>query len=355
MAPTSRVAFLVVCSLQLSNSLLALPSRTTPATGGRDQRRPGAEVTSAGKEAGLRADTQASLRANVGDGLRNGLASGLASATCKTLLHPFDVVKTVEQASKAKIGMVKAMRQVARESGSTALFTRGLDVTLIGSVPSIAVYFGAYQFFKKTLSVAMGPQWRHAAVALSAALANSIAAFFRVPAEIVKQRVQAGLHRNAAAAVRDIYREGGLGAFLELRSVLAQMMRDIPYAVVMLVVYEGLKTAVIEREHACYHTATVLPDAGGKQAAGWRFMRRRLKRAETSTESTRASGSGGEAKCESDAQRGGVRKRMVESSAMQGLQASLWRPRPLRGLLREDVCLLCVCLCVCVCVCVCSL
>ena len=37
--------------------------------------------------------------------------------------------------------------QVSEESGSLSLFTRGLDVTLIGSVPSIAVYFGAYQFF----------------------------------------------------------------------------------------------------------------------------------------------------------------------------------------------------------------
>jgi len=37
--------------------------------------------------------------------------------------------------------------QVSEESGSLSLFTRGLDVTLIGSVPSIAFYFGAYQFF----------------------------------------------------------------------------------------------------------------------------------------------------------------------------------------------------------------
>ena len=49
------------------------------------------------------------------------------------------------------------------------------------------------------------------------------------------------MHRNAAAAVRSIYygKPGGVLAFVEFRAVIAQMLRDIPYAVVMLVVYEG--------------------------------------------------------------------------------------------------------------------
>ena len=33
-------------------------------------------------------------------------------ALLQTLLHPFDVIKTVEQASKTKLGMVQAFKQV---------------------------------------------------------------------------------------------------------------------------------------------------------------------------------------------------------------------------------------------------
>ena len=314
------LAFLVVCSLELSRSSGALPSRAALPAGGWEQRRPAAKAMGAGQEADRRADT--SLRASVGDGLRNGLASGLASATCKTLLHPFDVIKTVEQASKSKIGMAKAMQQVSQESGSMALFTRGLDVTLIGSVPSIAVYFGAYQFFKRTLSAAMGPPWMHAAVALSAALANSIAAFFRVPAEIVKQRVQAGLHRNAAAAVREIYREGGLRAFLELRSVLAQMMRDIPFAVVMLVVYEGLKSAVIARDLSRREASATRANVGVEADCGRRLSQDRTTPTTTTPPIARGGTEGGELERECAAQ-GKGRGRLAGSSAMQGLQASL--------------------------------
>ena len=233
--------FVLACWL-VAQSLALVPADMRQRHAGTvADRSPGLERSRTGFARSIDA---ARLRAHVGEGLRNGLASGLASATCKTLLHPFDVIKTVEQASRAKIGTLQAMKQVAAESGTLSLFTRGLDVTLIGSVPSIAVYFGVYQFLKQVLSLRMGPAWKHTAIALSAALANSIAAVFRVPAELVKQRVQAGLHENALAAVVSIHREAGLLGFLELRSVVAQMMRDIPYAVIMLVLYEGLKTVV---------------------------------------------------------------------------------------------------------------
>ena len=235
-APLRTLVMTLACWVALSNSLAAVPGRQGSKQLPQCRRDP-----NSGREAAARAGVQSNMR----DGLLNGLASGLASATCKTLLHPFDVVKTVEQASKAQIGMLQAMRQVRSEFGTMALFTRGLDVTLVGAVPSIAVYFGVYQFFKRLLTLHMGPAWKHTAVALSAALANSIAAFFRVPAELVKQRVQAGLHPNALNAVSSIYSQGGLGAFLELRAVIAQMMRDIPFAMVMLVTYEGMKASLI--------------------------------------------------------------------------------------------------------------
>ena len=32
----------------------------------------------------------------------------------QTLLHPFDVIKTVEQASKQKLGMMQAIKKVCR-------------------------------------------------------------------------------------------------------------------------------------------------------------------------------------------------------------------------------------------------
>uniref|UniRef100_A0A7S4PML0 Mitochondrial carrier protein n=1 Tax=Guillardia theta TaxID=55529 RepID=A0A7S4PML0_GUITH len=186
------------------------------------------------------------------EGLKNSLASGLASAAGKTLLHPFDVIKTIEQRSHEKLGVWEAGRRVVKESGFCSLFTRGLDVTLIGSVPSTAVYFGVYQFLKRKFTQQLGLEYKLTAVALSASTANFIAAFFRVPTEIVKQRVQAGMYPDATSALKLIFADGGFLAFFELRSVMVQVFRDIPYAVVMLLTYEILhslfRTNVFETE-----------------------------------------------------------------------------------------------------------
>ena len=111
----------------------------------------------------------------VREGLKNGLASGLAAACAKVLLQPFDTVKTVQQvgfiiykpidkrvrwlkcyhpllqATKGSLGMIEAGQQLVARKGAGALYS-GLGVTLVGSIPAVSVYFGVYQFSKKSLA-----------------------------------------------------------------------------------------------------------------------------------------------------------------------------------------------------------
>ena len=70
--------------------------------------------------------------------LKNGLASGLASACSKSILHPFDAVKTLQQNNEGDLGMGEAAVQLMRRGGALALYT-GLPVSIIGSVPAVAV------------------------------------------------------------------------------------------------------------------------------------------------------------------------------------------------------------------------
>lgn len=69
-------------------------------------------------------------------GLKNGCASGLATMCCKTALQPFDTLKTLQQASKAKVGLLGTSSQLVRAHGIFALY-RGLGVSLVGSVPAM--------------------------------------------------------------------------------------------------------------------------------------------------------------------------------------------------------------------------
>ena len=142
--------------------------------------------------------------------MKNGLASGLASSCSKTVLHPFDVVKTLQQSSVATLTMYQAAMQLLARGGPATLYA-GLLVSIVGSVPSVAVYFAAYQFFKahllllfadakkQPLSSGGAPAYMvdgrtAAAIAISAALANCVAACLRAPCELLKQRLQACPH-----------------------------------------------------------------------------------------------------------------------------------------------------------------
>lgn len=179
------------------------------------------------------------------EGLKNGCASGLAAACAKLLLQPFDTVKTLQQANKGSLGMVEAARDLVARRGVRSLYT-GLGVTLVGSIPAVSIYFGVYQAVKKALLQALPPTlgWTLLGVAASAGVGNTVASFFRVPYEVVKQRLQAGMYSSTGEALRTMYRtEGGLGAFFGRSGVASQIMRDVPYAIVTLLTYESLRRA----------------------------------------------------------------------------------------------------------------
>ena len=93
-------------------------------------------------------------RGGAADGLKNGLASALAAAVAKTALQPFDTLKTVQQASVARLSVTDAFRVVLARGGVGGLYA-GLAVSVIGATPSIALYFSVYQASKRTFTERM--------------------------------------------------------------------------------------------------------------------------------------------------------------------------------------------------------
>jgi hypothetical protein len=89
------------------------------------------------------------------EGFKNSMASGLASICAKSLLQPFDTIKTVQQhaTSDRAIGLVEATRIIIeREDGSGVVeLYAGLAVSALGSVPAIGLYYGMYSYCKRML------------------------------------------------------------------------------------------------------------------------------------------------------------------------------------------------------------
>jgi hypothetical protein len=116
-------------------------------------------------------------------GFKDGIASGLAAAISKLLLQPFDTIKTVQQASKVRLNPLSAAQIVIRNRGALSLWS-GVGVTVLGSSPSVAIYFGVYSSTKKYISTLLPSNLKILSIALSAAVGNSVASVFRVPCEV---------------------------------------------------------------------------------------------------------------------------------------------------------------------------
>ena len=84
-------------------------------------------------------------------------------------------------------------------------------------------------------------------VVLSAAFANTFAATMRVPCELVKQRLQAGVYATLPAAWQAL-RVAGPRGFYVPGALSAQLSRDIPFGVIMFLAYESMRGA-LQRRH----------------------------------------------------------------------------------------------------------
>lgn len=183
------------------------------------------------------------------DGLKSGLASAMAAACVKTTLQPIDAIKTVQQfhqASGQSLTVLEACRLIWARPGGFWNFYAGLGVTVIGAMPGVALYFGVYSFCKKSLlHTERGKRFPTASIALSAAIGNSVASFSRVPYEVIKQKLQTQAYTSTGAAFRDLLssRQKFWSLIFPKGGVAIQMIRDVPYAVCTLLLYESLQTA----------------------------------------------------------------------------------------------------------------
>ncbi|GJQ11107.1 hypothetical protein GpartN1_g2898.t1 [Galdieria partita] len=171
----------------------------------------------------------------------NFLSSALATMITKAILQPVDTCKTRAQSSRKlgfRVRFIDILVDALKKENPVALF-RGLPAAWLGSIPAQSLYISTYEsckylFLEKThfLPKNMG-------IALSAAIGDSVAGFIRVPPETIKQRLQAGLDPSTSKAISHIFQTQGLKGFY--RGYIAQVSRDIPYAIVLFLTYENAK------------------------------------------------------------------------------------------------------------------
>ncbi|CAN0909311.1 Probable S-adenosylmethionine carrier 2, chloroplastic [Linum grandiflorum] len=198
-----------------------------------------------------------------GSVLRSALAGGLSCALSTSLMHPVDTVKTRVQASTLTFPEIISKLP---EIGVQGLY-RGSIPAILGQFSSHGLRTGIFEA-SKLLLINVAPTLPDFQVQSIASFCSTVlGTAVRIPCEVLKQRLQAGLFDNVGEAIVGTWQQDGLKGFF--RGTGATLCREVPFYVVGMGLYgESKKVAeqFLRRELEPWETICVGALSGGLTA-----------------------------------------------------------------------------------------
>jgi len=173
------------------------------------------------------------------------LCGAFATVVGDFAMHPVDTIKVFQQASVTKVGIIAAARAIFKAGGIGGLY-RGVVPYLIADGSSGALKFATFELSKDFIerrTPAKWHTWTRFACAAAAMLACSVVL---IPGEVLKTRLQAGTAAiSLSKIVKDIWAQDGIGGFFA--GYAATLLRDVPYTMLELGIYENMKLMIKNR------------------------------------------------------------------------------------------------------------
>ncbi len=189
------------------------------------------------------------------------IAGGLAGTTVDVALFPLDTIKTRLQAPNGFFA-----------SGGFRGIYNGLNSAALGSAPSAALFFVAYDAsssaFTRHLHATSGPsgpsEMQLAGAHLVAASIGEVSAcLVRVPTDNVKVRLQSGAASSLSDAIRTLSSPATVAGAAPAgfyRGFGMTVMRDVPFAMMQFPLYEFLKRRWFSTRSAAARAASPYAD-----------------------------------------------------------------------------------------------
>ncbi|XP_058769997.1 uncharacterized protein LOC131643715 [Vicia villosa] len=204
-----------------------------------------------------------SVEIPAGSVLRSALAGGLSCALSCALLHPVDSIKTRVQASTMSFPEIIAKLP---EIGTRGLY-RGSIPAIIGQFSSHGLRTGIFEA-SKLLLINVAPNLHELQVQSIASFCSTfLGTAVRIPCEVLKQRLQAGIFNNVGEALVGTWQQDGLKGFF--RGTGATLCREVPFYVAGMGLYAESKKGVqklLGRELEAWETIAVGALSGGLAA-----------------------------------------------------------------------------------------
>ncbi|CAM8957946.1 unnamed protein product [Rhodiola kirilowii] len=183
-------------------------------------------------------EVAASEKDNTENVLKSALAGGFSCALSSFIMHPVDTVKTQVQASTLSLPEVISMLP---QIGYQGLY-RGIVPAVVGQFSSHGLRTGICETIKFIL-VSVAPTMPDIQVeSVSSFCGTILGTTTRIPSEVLKQRMQAGLYDSLGEAIVGTWKQDGLKAFF--RGTGATLCREIPFYVAGMGLYTESKKVV---------------------------------------------------------------------------------------------------------------
>lgn len=198
-----------------------------------------------------------------GSVLKSALAGGLSCALSTSILYPMDTIKTRVQASTLTFPEIIAKLP---QIGVQGLY-RGSIPAILGQFSSHGLRTGIFEASKLVL-VNVAPTLPDIQVQSVASFCSTfLGTAVRIPCEVLKQRLQAGIFDNVGEAIIGTWQQDGLKGFF--RGTGATLCREVPFYVAGMGLYAESKKAfqqLLGRELEPWETILVGALSGGLAA-----------------------------------------------------------------------------------------
>lgn len=122
--------------------------------------------------------------------LSSSIAGFIAASVAKIITHPLDTIKSKLQIQKSEFLTIRNMFKQTYKVEGIQGFYKGLNITLLGTIPASAFYFGSYEFAKKYLTKKSNIKQDYLIHFCSGMFAELIACIIFVPVDIIRERRQ---------------------------------------------------------------------------------------------------------------------------------------------------------------------
>eukprot|EP00981_Chlorochromonas_danica_P015897 scaffold14723_cov282-Ochromonas_danica.AAC.7 len=167
------------------------------------------------------------------------ICGALATALGDLAMHPIDTIKITQQTATVAKGLLGTAKDIVLSRGFLGLY-QGVVPYLIGDGLSGAVKFATFELSRRVAEKKLPEKYHAIARFACAAFAMLACSFILVPGEVLKTRLQAGAALTMTGAIQSILQsEGVRGLYVGYKATL---VRDVPYTMLELGLYENLKS-----------------------------------------------------------------------------------------------------------------